>query len=80
MERLGIASGNYRDYLRRRAEGRTPGEIASPRRNDAWALGLVRQGGLEDEHERLMQNLERAKRAREAAANKIIRLPIPKSR
>src|SRR5205809_6061374 len=67
MMRLGIASGSYQDFLKRRREGRTRGEIANLHRNAEWIAQLVHQAGKETEFSYLKRALQQAKADREAA-------------
>jgi hypothetical protein len=76
MMRLGIASGSYRDFLKRRSEGRTRGQIANLHGNEGWISQIVREASKEAEFTRLKGALEQAETEREAAGRKIVRRPL----
>jgi hypothetical protein len=65
LERLGITSWSYRQYLAHRREGGTAATASFASRNTEW---LLKQAAGESRHEEIVELLERSERANRATA------------
>jgi hypothetical protein len=75
--RLGISTGTYRDFLRRKNEGQSPGQISAPMKNPAWVKSLAESSKVIDRLEQLLLAVDEARHHTNVAAKKIVRVPIP---
>lgn len=75
MRELKIYGDSYRNYLKRRSEGETPGEIALPLGNVSWLLSLAEKENRLDETKSVLSEHEAAADAWNDAAKKIVRWP-----
>jgi hypothetical protein len=76
MTRLGIFDGNYRSYLRARANGASAGKAASPLRNEKWIAGLARNSGRYEQFHRALLEYQSAQARTRVAEKKIVTRPL----
>lgn len=76
LQRLGLTSMNYRQYLAHRNVGGTAASASHGLRNTAWLLSQAATVSRYDEIVELIDRYERARRATTTAANLIIRRKV----
>lgn len=76
LERLGISSMSYRQYLSHKSAGGSPGSAAYPRRNEMWLRSLAIQNNSGNRLDDLISQADNAKAAAKSAASQIVRRPI----
>ena len=77
MVRLGISCGDYRDYLKRRREGKTYSLCCYGLRNLMWLQSIADRAGVRGKFDACIQRLDEAKQALEATSREIIRKRMP---
>jgi hypothetical protein len=75
MTELQIYRDSYRNYLRRRADGETPGSIAVPRGNVPWLLSLAKAKNRLAETNAAIEADTAARKTCDEEAKKIVRWP-----
>jgi hypothetical protein len=76
MVRLGISNGGYRDYLKRRREGRAYYLCCFGFRNPTWLQSIADLAGVRSRLDACIQRFDEAKQASEVASRGIIRRRI----
>lgn len=76
MQRLDIYVGSYRNFLKSKSDGHTPGEISFGLRNKSWLSSLAKLHNCSEKLEQLIAVYDARKKVWEEAAKKIVRWPL----
>ena len=76
LERLGLTSMSYRQYLEHVSKGGTIATAASPLRNQRWLQEVAKKQGLTEQLDNLTEALSHATKELEHASSQVVRKKV----